>query len=108
VSIFLGAGNRAFAPGARYSVGKPLPYAIVAADFNRDGRPDLAQADYGSADVSVFTGQGSGAFPAPTYWPAGASPWQLAVADVNGDGKVDLITGNATGPGLSVLLNTSK
>ena len=90
---------------------------VVTADFNHDGKPDIATSA-GSCDpngctnfVNVFFGSGKGWFePAKNYpVPSGASA--IAVGDVNGDGINDLVTvdawggnGTAPGPGTGVLL----
>ena len=47
------------------------PQAIVAADFNGDGRLDLAAVDYDSNDVSVFLGEGGDRF--------GVGRWRAAL-----------------------------
>ena len=58
VLLLLGNGDGTFQPPTLYPVGK-VPDAVVAADFNRDGFPDVAVADYfsGTADVLLNTGQ---------------------------------------------------
>jgi len=87
--IFLGATSSAqsygFGVGA-FSVA-PAPQAVVSADFNGDGRPDLAIAD--NSGISVLLG---GSFSSRKDYSTGEfTPAALAVGDVNGDGKVDLI-----------------
>jgi hypothetical protein len=70
--------------------------AVVVADVNGDGKPDLALIAGGTA--AVLLGNGDGTFQPPaTYYSTGTAggPDCLAVADVNGDGKPDLIVGNA-------------
>jgi hypothetical protein len=84
----------------------PNPRAVLA-DVNGDGKADLVVADYGSLNVpggiSVLLGNGNGTFqPAKTYATI-AYPTSVTVADVNGDGKPDLIV---TSDG-AVFTNTS-
>jgi len=77
---------------------------IVAADFNGDGRLDLAVACNARSHpfIETLLGQGNGQFSEPSLSQGGISG--LAVADINGDGIPDLISGNGTSGGLSVQL----
>jgi len=52
------------------SVGR-LPGAVAVADFDGDGRPDLATAHWDSFHVSVLRGRGDGTFAPPQSFPAG-------------------------------------
>src|ERR1700687_501069 len=79
-----------FAPPKTYPVGTS-PSAVVVCDFNGDGKPDLAVANAGSANVSVLLGNGDGTFNDAVNSSAGPSPHALAVGDFNGDHKLDLI-----------------
>jgi hypothetical protein len=96
-----------FAPPAAYPVGTN-PSSVVVADFNGDGKPDIAVANRGSGNVSILLGSGNGTFQAAVNFVAGGGPQRIAVGDFNGDGKLDLavlLAGDATnGPGFSVLL----
>ncbi|MFN8497394.1 MAG: FG-GAP-like repeat-containing protein [Anaerolineae bacterium] len=81
------------------------PVAVVAADFDRDGRLDLAAANYVPGAVSVYLGNGSGGFSAagpPITTGAGARG--LAVGDFNGDGTPDLAVANLSAGNVSILL----
>ena len=72
-----------------------FPLGVVAADVNADGRPDLLTANLAGASVSVRLADAAtpGAFAATaSLYPTGNTPRRLAVADVNADGRPDLVT----------------
>lgn len=71
-------------------------YAAVA-DFNGDGKADLAVANYLGNNVLVMLGSGSGTFSAGQSLTTGATPVSIAVADFNGDGKPDMAVVNFGG-----------
>jgi probable HAF family extracellular repeat protein len=107
VTVLLGnvSGGFTAATGSPFSAGTN-PYSIVVADFNGDGIPDLAAANYGSNNVTMLLGNGSGGFTAGVGGPIGVgnSPFALAVADFNGDGIPDLASANYGAGNVTVLL----
>ncbi|HSQ54998.1 MAG TPA: Calx-beta domain-containing protein [Gemmata sp.] len=83
------------------------PYAAISADFNGDGVPDLATANYYSNTVSVLLGNPDGTFQSAVEsstgtYPLGSYPRSLAVGDFDGDSNLDIATVNSGG--VSVLL----
>jgi hypothetical protein len=80
------------------------PEAVIAYDFNGDGNLDLAVANSGANTVTIFNGQGNGAFTQVNSYALGNAPTSLAVGDVNGDGIADLVSANYTNSNVSVLL----
>ncbi len=97
------------AAGARIPVGTS-PTALAIADFNRDGKLDLAVANSASKNVTILLGNGKGGFtPASgSPFPAGDNPNDIAVGDVNGDGKLDLAFANHDTHYLMVLTGDGK
>jgi Bacterial Ig-like domain (group 3)/FG-GAP-like repeat len=109
VSVFRGNGDGTFQPGENYGSGADgYPDTVTVADVNGDGKPDLLVGNQNSKNIGVLLGNGDGTFgPVATYGSGpSAEPWSIAVADVNGDGKPDLLVAdynNSSGE-LGVLL----
>jgi len=74
---------------AKYAVGAG-PVSIVVADFNGDGKPDIATANRDASTVSILINSGDGTFRTHVDYATGNSPSQLVVGDFNNDGNVDL------------------
>jgi hypothetical protein len=68
--------------------------------------PDLATANPFLSTVSVLPNRGDGSFQANLDYAAGKTPDEVAIADLNGDRKLDLATANEDANTVSVLLNT--
>ena len=109
VSILTGNGDGTFGGRVDYGLGIPFPYprSVTAGDFNRDGKPDLAVANWSSNNVSILTGKGDGTFNAAVNYTVGANPGSVTAGDFNRDGKPDLAVANKNSANVSVLLNTS-
>jgi hypothetical protein len=96
--------------GSCYDSGGMNPYSVAVGDLNGDGHPDIVVANLmsnpnndPSKTVGVLLNDGWGGFQsAVLYNPGGAYPYLGAVADLNGDGKPDIVVG--TRCGTSVLL----
>ena len=83
------------------------PYGIAVADVNGDSQPDALVANTYTSTLAVLLGNGTGGFTAYPISPstgAGTTPYCVAVADVNGDNKPDVLTANYGTSTLSVLL----
>jgi hypothetical protein len=104
VSVLLGNGDGSFQPAQNFSAGID-PGSVAVGDFNGDGIPDLAVANYGSNTVSVLLGNGDGSFQAAQNFGTGGRPTSVAVGDFNGDGIPDLAVANEGTNDVSILLN---
>ncbi|WP_016948862.1 FG-GAP-like repeat-containing protein [Anabaena sp. PCC 7108] len=109
VSIFLGDGVSNFSTSFTYNVGQDTR-AISLADFNDDGILDLAQVKSNQSKVFVALGSNPGSFGEPTSFGTaeefmvGAQPRSVTIADINGDGLLDLLVGNSDDDNVSLLL----
>ncbi|MBD2626461.1 FG-GAP-like repeat-containing protein [Trichormus variabilis] len=109
VSIFLGDGVSNFSNVFDYTIGNTTR-AIALADFNNDGILDLAQVRSGQSKVFVRLGSGTGSFGQPVSFgtPAeftvGTEPRAVAIADINGDGFLDILVANSDDDNISLLL----
>lgn len=109
ISVFFGYGDGSFKSPVNYDSSGYFSDAVTIADFNGDGVPDIAVADwchdFGSClayqndpgGVSVFLGKGDGTFRAPVDYESGGDfAYSIAAGDVNGDGVADLVVANYT------------
>ncbi|WP_263372791.1 beta strand repeat-containing protein [Granulicella aggregans] len=87
-----------------------IPAAVISGDFNNDGIPDFATANLQDNTISVFFGDGTGAFTqaAGSPFAVGAGPTALAVADLNADGHLDILSANAVAGSISILFGNAS
>ena len=122
VAVLIGNGNGTFKPGVRYLAANS-PFDVVAADVNGDGNLDIVVSNWGTSNggtnngsVTILLGKGNGAFrPAQVFPSGGAEAPSVAVADVNKDGRPDIVlacvadTLNQSSTGLvTVLINATE
>ncbi len=94
VGVLLGKGDGTFQPAVTYAPGGQDSYSVAAADFNGDGKLDLAVSDE-TTGLTVLVGAGDGTFQlGPTYDSGGMDSFFAVVADINGDGKADIVMSN--------------
>ena len=114
VSILLNQGNGKFTVGNSYGTAGfsgSGSLQVLTADFNGDGKLDLAIAGSASSNnswnLNVLLGNGDGTFGSPLVVAEGSgNPSQMVVADFNGDGKADLgVMDQSTGSLLILLGN---
>ncbi|HLJ98140.1 MAG TPA: VCBS repeat-containing protein [Gemmataceae bacterium] len=104
VHVLLGKGNATFQVAGTFSAGSS-PSSLAIGDFNGDGIPDLAIADYYSESVSVLLGNGDGTFQASKSFSTGGNRSNfVAIGDLNGDGILDLVVANGGSETVTVLL----
>ena len=107
-----GASTPSFAAQQAFATGE-APSAIGTADLNGDGRPDLLAANQGEDTTSVLLnttepGASTPSFAAQQAFATGEAPSAIGTADLNGDGRPDLLAANQGEDTTSVLLNTTE
>ncbi len=111
VSLFMPSLTGSYAP-VNVGSGGNMPYVAVA-DFNGDGKADIAASDQTNGVIQVFTGKGNGAFNVPVqYTPTNMSPTGLVAADLRGNGLKDLVVydynWDSSIGGITVFLNDGQ
>jgi hypothetical protein len=109
LTLLLGDGKGALVPASPSRVpvsSRPHPHGVTAKDFNEDGHPDLAVESRDENAVLILHGNGQGGFATePKRLTVGRGPyWKLRSADLNNDGKNDVVTTDNQGSSVSVLL----
>src|SRR5205809_3912881 len=99
VGVLLGNGDGTFQPVMNFDTGGNFAESIAVGDFNGDGKLDVAVAHFMTNNVTVLLGNGDGTFQRAYVVATFAADMFLipvAVGDVNGDGKLDLVTASVS------------
>jgi FG-GAP-like repeat len=95
-----------YAPPLNIASGGTHAGSLAIADFNGDGKLDIAVSNFSSNTIAVFLNQGAGTFAAPILntiqIPNGLGP--VILGDFNEDGKPDLVVGTIAGPEVALVL----
>jgi hypothetical protein len=106
VEILLNKSHGSFKKPLYFSVKGVGPDGIASADLNHDGKTDLVVANNNfqqASTVSVLLGKGDGTFKPTVNYPVGGGPAGIAIADFNGDSKMDIAVANTGSATVSVL-----
>lgn len=83
---------------------------VALVDLDADNKPELIMTSRNQNNVTVYQGMGGASFMNMMTYSTGANtnPYDLTVVDINGDGKLDVVTANTNGNNVSVLLGTGN
>ncbi len=108
VAVLLGNGDGTFQTAVVYDSGGMQADSVAVADMNGDGKPDVVVANFcsnstnctnnGPGSVSVLLGNGDGTFQTAVAYDSGGETTFVAVGDLNGDSKPDVIVASCPGP----------
>lgn len=116
VTVYLATSASTYANGVTYTTPDKVYNAcnITAGDLSGDGKPEIVNANCDSDSISVYVNNGDGTFQKATYYNAALNvaggtvadvyPAAVTIADVNGDGKADIISTNYFSSDVTVLL----
>jgi hypothetical protein len=107
IGIFLGYDYASFQSQKTYTgMGNLGSRAVVVNDFNNDNYPDIAVAFYTTNNIGVLLGYGNGNFSVMMTFSTGvgSAPYSLTVADINKDGRLDIVVANSGTDNIGILL----
>jgi hypothetical protein len=109
ISVFFGNGDGSLTHSANYNAGAS-PWGIAAGDLNGDGHPDIVVSSDNSSHVNnlntlfVLLNNGDGTFTNSGVYQTGTESLNVSIADLNHDGKLDLVVASAFNQAVVVLL----
>jgi hypothetical protein len=106
ITILLGLGDGTFQAPIHYAVGG-FPIALLVADFNGDGKADIAVVNNLSNNISILLGNGDGTFHPAVNYEVGTSPRAIALGNFNGDKYWDLAVANSGSNDVSILMGAA-
>jgi hypothetical protein len=105
LTVALGNGDGTFQPAVSYDT-TAGPTSITVADYNGDGKLDIAMVDSAGDQVKLFLGNGDGSLQTPSLYFFGPGLFGMASANFNSDNAPDLAFTHTFGNDISILLNT--
>jgi hypothetical protein len=94
LKVLLGNGDGSFTVADTKDLGDGRFFSAALGDLDGDGDLDAALSNWDGNELKVLLGNGDGTFGAPQGWVVGSGAQQVDIADLNGDGQLDLVTTN--------------
>jgi hypothetical protein len=91
IGVYLGDGTGRLVLAQSISLPAEVNVIVTLADLNGDGKPDLVATDGGDSNMYVYLNDGTGHFGAPKTYSIGAPGIFIIAADVNADGRMDIL-----------------
>jgi hypothetical protein len=111
IQVMLNQGGGVFTMRQTFAANN-RPFQSTVGDIDSDGLPDVVVANNGDSrnpsQVSVLRARRTGGYAAPVTFDTGNGAYALALADLNGDGRLDIVVANEDDNNISVLLNTCR
>lgn len=85
-----------------------LPRSVITGHFNVDAYTDIAVANNGNHNISIFLGTSSGKYLSPVNYPCNVSPFSITKGDFDKDNDTDLVVANYFGNAVSILKNNGS